>query len=256
MADNLSWLRRRIHPEERYGLRVTLYAIATTMVLIPFSYLLVQVTTEGPLTEFDTDAAEAIHNIVKDNGFLRGLSFLFSYLGTPVWFYITVGVSAIFFSRQNHKHVAAYLAVTNLLGGAIDTALKILVDRPRPELEDPITHAFGKSFPSGHAMASTIGYGTLLLAWMPLIPVRLRKWAIAAYFLMVAAVATSRLGLGVHFFSDVVGGFVLGLAWLAVGTAAFSVWRREEHKERVHVMEGAEPEVIDIEHHHPRQEKV
>ena len=55
---------------------------------------------------------------------------------------------------------------------AISSAIKILVDRPRPQFDDPITEAFGKSFPSGHAMSSTIGYGTLLFAFMPLIPDR------------------------------------------------------------------------------------
>ena len=102
-----------------------------------------------------------------------------------------------------------------LVPGAPNRGRRWQYVRPRPELDDPITHAFGKSFPSGHTMASTVGYGSLLLAWMPLIPVKWRKPLIGAYFVLVAAVGASRLGLGVHFFSDVVGGFVLGLAWLA-----------------------------------------
>ncbi len=45
---------------------------------------------------------------------------------------------------------------------------------------------------------------------------------------------------------DVLAGFVLGLAWLALGTAAFSVWREEEARAPVTVLEGAEPEITDI----------
>jgi undecaprenyl-diphosphatase len=91
-------------------------------------------------------------------------------------------------------------------------------------------------------MASTIGYGSLLLAFLPLIPSRWRIPAASGYVLIVATIAFSRLALGVHFFSDVLGGFVLGLAWLAMATAAFSIWREERGKPPVEVTEGLEPE--------------
>ena len=52
------------------------------------------------------------------------------------------------------------------------------------------------------------------------------------------AVVFSRLALGVHYLSDVVGGIVLGLAWLAVSTATFSIWRVERGRPPVHPTEG------------------
>ncbi len=236
------WARRRLDPAQRYGLRVTLFALATLLVMLPFSYLLVQVTSEGPLTEADTEIAESIHGVIVDNDFLIGVAHTLSFLGSPPWFYLTVGGVALFFWRRGSRRVALFLVITNLVGGAIDTVVKIAVNRPRPELDDPITHAFGKSFPSGHSMASTVGYGSLLLAFMPLIPRRWRVWSVAAYLLLVASIASSRLALGVHFVSDVVGGFVLGLAWLAMATAAFSIWRTERGKPPVKVSEGVAPE--------------
>ena len=66
---------------------------------------------------------------------------------------------------------------------------------------------------------------------------------IVAYFIFCGLMGLSRLSLGVHFLSDVLGGFVLGLAWLAASTAAFSIWRSEQRKKPVDVMEGVEPEV-------------
>ena len=92
-------------------------------------------------------------------------------------------------------------------------------------------------------MASTVGYGSLLLAFMPFVSRRFRLPLIAGYFILVALIAGSRLALGVHFVSDVIGGFVLGLAWLAMSTAAFSIWRSERGKSPVEVTEGVEPEV-------------
>lgn len=237
------FVRARFDPGGRYGLRVTLFAIAVLIVMLPFSYLLLQVTSEGPLTKTDTEVAKSIADVVRDSSFLIAASHVVSFLGSPPWFYLTVGGAALWFFRRGDRRVAIFLVVTNLMGGAVDTVVKVLVNRPRPEIEDPITHAFGKSFPSGHAMTSTFAYGSLLLAFMPFISRRLRPWLIAAWFVIVSLVSLSRLGLGVHFLSDVLGGFVLGVAWLIAAVAAFSLWRREVGKEPVEVLEGAEPEV-------------
>jgi undecaprenyl-diphosphatase len=60
---------------------------------------------------------------------------------------------------------------------------------------------------------------------------------------LVLAIGASRLLLGVHFLSDVLAGFVLGLAWLIGATAAFEIWRVERGRPRTHPLEeGVEPE--------------
>lgn len=237
------WVRRRLDPDARYGLRVTLFALATALVLVPFSYLLVQVLSDGPMTRIDENVAESVHEVVRGSDLLIAISTVVSFLGVPGFFYVTIGAACLWLWRRDDRRLAIYLASTNLIGGAIDTVVKVVVDRPRPEFEQPIAHAMGKSFPSGHTMATTVGYGSLLLVLMPFIPPRARPWAIGAYFVWVAMMAASRLGLGVHFLSDVVGGFVLGLAWLSAATAAFSIWRVERRKKPVEVLEGVEPEV-------------
>jgi membrane-associated phospholipid phosphatase len=236
------WVRERFDPAGRYGLRVTLFALATLLALIPFLFLLLQVTSRGPLTVTDTEVAEGLHRVVTDSPVLVVVAKVVSFLGVPAWFYVIVGGAAIYFWRRGRNRLSIYLVVTNLVGGALDTIVKLAVDRPRPELDEPIVNAFGKSFPSGHVMASTVGYGTLLLAFMPLIPRRWRLPTVIAYFIWIFAMALSRLSLGVHFVSDVLGGFILGLAWLVAGTAAFSSWRKEEGREPVKVLEGTDPQ--------------
>ena len=236
------WVRRRLDPQQRYGLRVTLFGVATLLVMVPFSYLLVQVTSKGPLTAADSRIAESLYERVRESDLAVTVAKMLSFIGGPLWFYATIGAAVLFFLLRGQTRTSVFLAVTNLLGGAIDTVVKVLVDRPRPELVDPIVHAFGKSFPSGHTMASTVGYGSLLLAFIPFVPRRFRAPLIAGYFVLVALIAGSRLALGVHFVSDVVGGFILGLAWLAMSTAAFSIWRTERGKPPVHLTQGVEPE--------------
>ena len=237
------WLSRRFDPGGRYGLRLTLFAIAATLVAVPFSFLLLQVLGSGPLTDIDQGAAEAIHDWIRDSRALVTLAFFFSFLGVPPWFYATVGASAFWFYRKGYWRLALFMVTTPLVGGVISTVVKVLVDRPRPVVDEPITEAFGKSFPSGHAMTATIAYGTLLLAYMPMIPTRWRPRAVAAYVSLVLLISASRLGLGVHYLSDVLGGIVLGAAWLCISVATFRIWRREQRKRVPEVMEGVEPEV-------------
>lgn len=236
------WLERRLHPQGRFGLRLTLFALATVLVAVPFFFLLVQVTNKGPVTRIDTMVSAEFHEEVIESPILEPTFEVISFIASPPAFYIASFVAAIFFWRRRSRRVAAYLVLTNLLGGAINTTVKVLVDRPRPQLDEPIGHAFGYSFPSGHTVGATVGFGSLLLAFMPFIPRRLRPVAIAGYFGAVALVAASRLGLVVHYFSDVLAGFILGLAWLSLATAAFSIWRSELGRSKVEVQEGLAPE--------------
>jgi len=234
--------RRRLDPEERYGLRLTLLAAAFLLLAVPFGWLLSQVEGHGSLVRLDTSAARHLHESVRDApGTVRFLKVL-TFLGSPVWFYLTVIPAALFVWRRHHPRLAVFLAVTVAGGGLLNSAVKALVARPRPTLVDPVALADGRSFPSGHAMSSTVVYGALLLVFLPVVARRLRPMAVAAAVLLVGGIGFTRLALGVHYISDVLGGFVLGLAWLAASTAAFSTWRIERGRPGVHPMEGLEPE--------------
>jgi undecaprenyl-diphosphatase len=82
----------------------------------------------------------------------------------------------------------------------------------------------------------------MLLVALPYIPRRWRPAAIASVGCVVLFIGFSRLALGLHFVSDVVAGYVFGLAWLIAATAVFSTWRVERHEPAVHLdADGIEP---------------
>jgi undecaprenyl-diphosphatase len=236
-------VRKRLDPAQRFGLRLTLFALAIILIFVPFGFLLEQVVDKGFLTTYDRAVVEDLHEVVRSHpAFVKPLQFL-SFLGKPIWFYILVGGVCVFLWIRKRIRLIIYLVTTGLVGGLIDTAVKVIVSRPRPELEDPVATALGQSFPSGHSFTSTALYGALLLVFLPVVRRRRRSLAIAAYVALVAAIAFSRLALGVHFLSDVLGGVVLGAAWLAASTAAFEIWRAERGHRPAHpVTEGVEPE--------------
>ena len=238
-------LRRRLDPDGRYGLRVTLFAVAFLLVAIPFGLLLDQVQRSGSLIRIDTSAARHLHDWIRhSDDLVRELKIL-TFFGSPLWFYLIVTPAVLWVWRRGHTRLAVFLVVTTLGGGLLDTIVKEAVGRPRPSLVDPVASAHGKSFPSGHAMSSTVAYGSLLLVFLPAIGRRYRPVVFAGVVVLVLAIGFSRLALGVHYITDVVGGYVLGLAWLAASTAAFSTWRVERGRPPVDVAEGLEPEAAE-----------
>jgi membrane-associated phospholipid phosphatase len=235
-------VRRRLDPEGRYGLRVTLFAVAFLLVAIPFGFLLDQVKRHGALIRLDTSAARNLHDWVRGSPNLVRALKLLTFLGSPPWFYLLVIPSALWVWRRGHLRLGVFLLVTTLGGGLIDTIVKVVVDRDRPSLVDPVATAHGQSFPSGHSMSSTFVYGALLLVFLPGVARRYRPALVGGAVVLVLAIGFSRLALGVHYVTDVLGGYVLGLAWLAASTAAFSTWRVERGRAPVEVTEGLEPE--------------
>jgi undecaprenyl-diphosphatase len=218
-----TWLGRRLSPTEPRGLRFTLVVLAGLLVAGPFLFLLLQVTGHGSLTVSDSRFATSLHRVALRNDLLVSVSRVVTFFGGAGWLFPLIAVAAAFFWIRGRAWVSLYLVVTNLGGAAVDNIVKALVARPRPDLVHPLAHARGMSFPSGHAMAAAIAYGSLLVAVWPLVSRGWRVVLVIAYSIVVALIATSRLTLGVHFLSDVLGGVVLGLAWLALMSAAFVV---------------------------------
>lgn len=235
-------LRRRLDPGDRYGLRLTLVAVAFLVVAIPFGWLVSQVNHSSRLVRIDGWAARSLHGWVTGSpGTVRALEAL-TFFGSPVWFYVVVVPCALVLWRRRHRRLAIFLVTTTFLGGVLDTAVKFAVGRERPVFADPVATAHGRSFPSGHAMSSVVVYGSLLLVFLPWLARRWRPVVIGGVASLVLAIGFSRLALGVHFLSDVIGGFLLGLAWLAAATAVFSTWRVDRGRPPVDPGQGLEPE--------------
>jgi membrane-associated phospholipid phosphatase len=219
--------RRRLDPDERYGLRATLLWFAAALVAVPFAVLVLQVRADGPIARFDVDAARDVHDWARSSDAVVWLARAATTLGnsTVLWLAVAAGVAALL--ARDRVRAAVFLVATALGGTLLNQLVKTVVGRDRPLLPDPLAVGHGKSFPSGHAMNATVVYGALLVVVLTWIPRRWWPATIAGTGLLVLAVGGSRVVLGVHYVSDVVGGFVLGSAWLAASVAAFALWRAE-----------------------------
>lgn len=238
----------RTAPDERratrrFGTHALLALIAVALVAVPFSLLVLLVTAKSdPLLHLDHDTAESLHGYAVDHPTFTDAMKTVSLVGEPIsWWLLLLPVVAWLLYRRLPR-LAAFVAVTMLGNSVLNGLVKSAVDRARPVLPDPVAHAHGLSFPSGHAQAATVASGILVLVFLPVVSRRARQWLYVAGAAAIGLISFSRIALGVHFLSDVVGGWVIGSAWVLAMTAAFSAWRREEHKPPVHPSEGLEPE--------------
>lgn len=233
---------RRLDPVQRYGLRSTLFAIAVLLVAVPFAVLVVDVVRQGPVVRLDRAGAERVQDLVHRSPAAIDVARAVTFLGKPAWWLALVAAAALLLVRRGSSRLALFLAVTSAGGALVNSAVKVAVNRPRPSPVDPVATAYGDSFPSGHAMASVVVYGSLLLVFLPALGRRGRLPAAAGTVVLALAIGCSRLALGVHYLSDVVAGWVLGVAWLSASVAAFSIWRQETGHEAVEPLDGLEPE--------------
>lgn len=139
----------------------------------------------------------------------------FSALATPVSMLVVLVVVAAF---APGKRPGWCCAVNLGLVVLINQVLKFIIQRPRPD-GFRLATVSGFSFPSGHSMAAMAFFGLLAwLVWRYEKDHRQRALLVAAFALVIVMIGVSRIYLGVHYASDVIGGFCLSVIWLALYT--------------------------------------
>jgi membrane-associated phospholipid phosphatase len=150
-----------------------------------------------------------------------------STIGGPVGVGIILTIVAAVLAFRRRWFWFLYLAITSIGGGLLNLEMKHYFARARPNLAEALRRAHGYSFPSGHAMGSTVAF--LALAYLAFRVVPRWRWkaaAIAFAVTLVLAVALSRVYLGVHWVSDIAAGMAAGTIWVAVTTVAYETLRR------------------------------
>ena len=115
------------------------------------------------------------------------------------------------------KKTASLIALVSSVGGGIllNILLKNIFLRPRPDFVNAFYHEIGYSFPSGHSMMSVLFYGmTAYLLTQELKSWKWQVWLGTGAFTLALLIGLSRLALGVHFLTDVLGGWGAGTMWL------------------------------------------
>jgi undecaprenyl-diphosphatase len=218
--------------------------IVVTLAAAIFTILIILVRLRWrPLESVDHSAAARINELIAGHAGLIAVIKAITLLGSTAVLSGLIGVAVIFLLIRRRWRLAVYLLVTGAGALVLGPVLKSVVGRLRPVLAHPVTHGTGNSFPSGHALGSIVCYGAILLVFVPVARGRWRTAFATTVVIGVALIGISRILLGVHYLSDVIGGWAIGIIWLGVTTFAFEVSRAAAGLPVTHpATEGLEPE--------------
>jgi undecaprenyl-diphosphatase len=217
----------RLDLRSRRGFPVTVAGAIAALSFLGFLSIVEDVVEPATLV-LDNVAAASVAVFV--NPVCTGIMWVLTLMGDFRVMIVETLVAAILLAVWGHPRRAGSVVVLVGTGVLVSETLKGLVSRPRPPasamlLAQPIS----ASFPSGHALAGFLLFGTLaLMLAFSCAPRPLRVWGATATWLVGLGIGASRVYLGVHFMSDVLASWLLGATMLAIWAAAVLLWGRTQ----------------------------
>jgi membrane-associated phospholipid phosphatase len=223
-----SWLAERLRQTPRVntvfshtltaarylGIHAVLSFAVAAFATVAFVELADEIGLGEDLASFDLALSDALARHVSDD-VLQTMAWI-THLGDRD-FLIAVAVAvAVILILKRERLLAWAWVIATASGGLLNTLLKTVFARTRPEHEHGIVNADGWSFPSGHASGSMLVYGLLGYLAVRLAPPVWRLPAAVLAVALVVFVGSSRVLLQVHFLSDVLAGYASAAAWAAL----------------------------------------
>ncbi|GAB3575240.1 hypothetical protein GCM10027578_39110 [Spirosoma luteolum] len=221
------WLVRRLSTDRFDGLPLTVLLAVLVVSLMTLSEIAERIVSTSPMVQIDMAFSRLLFNTrsARVSQFLYGLTYLGSAYATV--FFLLLGSVVLWFQRKRRHILVLWLLV---VGMAITVqAGKRYFVRPRPAQVGYYTEV-GYSFPSGHSATAMTLHG-LVGYWIVRGRRRIRHRLLVGIgtIILIGLVGFSRIYLGVHYLSDVLGGYLLGLSWLVVGIVLLEWQPRNGH---------------------------
>lgn len=206
------------------GFQVLLSIAVAVTACIGFVEIADEIAVEEGLGQFDIALSESLSRHASDTQ-LRIFALLTD-LGDKRFLIPLAGCIALLLMFRRFWFLAVTWAIATGSGGLMNSALKTFFERSRPQWLHDFASADGWSFPSGHSSGAFIVYG--LLGYLAVIhtPPRIHLPIAIVAVALIVCVGFSRVILQVHYFSDVLGGYAFGAAWVAAWIAGLEAYRR------------------------------
>ncbi len=213
--DPVAWGRRRLDPGSPRGLRLTCTVSVAALAALAFGGLAWDVAGHHGLALLDPHVTAWV--VARRTGWLTSVMRVVTWLASIVVIAGVAVVVGLFFVLRRHQWWPPVLLAAAIAAAAgLYTLIKALVGRPRPPPAIWIGHFSGAAFPSGHSAQSVACYATLAVILGAGRSARAKAVLWIAAALVILVVGASRIYLGAHWLTDVLGGYALGVALVAV----------------------------------------
>jgi undecaprenyl-diphosphatase len=195
--------------------RSAVYFLAITILFLFSVWSFIEIVDEWKrhkIEHFDTTIIAFIQSWISPDltAIMKGITFF----GSKQWITISIFVVSLWLWLKKERLYAWFFALMVSLGSGFNYLLKQIFERKRPDIQ-PLIHEKGFSFPSGHSMASFLLYGGVAYLLFTLLDHKAaRLMGTAAACLFILMIGISRIYLGVHYPSDVIGGYAAAAIWL------------------------------------------
>ena len=221
LAEHPPSLRRRLlarlDPRAFLTIHIVIGLIVCLLTAWLFAVLIDSVGEHDALVRRDQALADWFHINGTPLGYR--INVIISLIGSPPAMGVLFAAALLYLWRIKQRTLIVAWVLSYLGGTILDGVMKEVIRRPRPEYAMRFLHYHSWSFPSGHSMGSLIGFAMLAYTIIRVVPVKstVAEAAIwAGAVIMIALVGYSRIYLAVHYLSDVIAGYTLGVLWLAV----------------------------------------
>jgi membrane-associated phospholipid phosphatase len=209
--------------------RAALYAALTATVLFGVGFLVR--SKWDPLISLDDDAIRAMTDVTREHPALRDTLIVWQEVTQPVKLYVAGTLLCLWVWLVKGYRTRAWWAFgTMMFAWFVGFSAKLVFQRARPLVEDPVSEAPGYSFPSGHALNSAAFCTTVVILLWPLVQSRAwRAVMVTVAGVVVVLTALDRTFLGVHYPSDVSVGVLTGVGLVLASYAGYSGWNPPDH---------------------------
>ncbi|MEO5609119.1 MAG: phosphatase PAP2 family protein [Ornithinibacter sp.] len=204
--------------------RATAYGVVVAVILIGTGFLIR--STWDPLQRADDAIITWATDVTRPRDGLRSFLTFWQALTQPINLYVVGTLLCLGVWLSKGLRTRAWWAFgTMMFAWFLGLVAKLVVQRARPVVEDPVSEAPGYSFPSGHALNSAAWASiVVILVWPLLKPVAARVVAVVLAVLVVLMTALDRIFLGVHYPSDVTVGVITGAGLALASYAGYRGW--------------------------------
>ncbi len=225
------FIGKRFNPKEKYGLYLSIGIIISLLFLFNFTNILLGIKNKDVLFQSDLRIINLVQAFQSPS--LNKFFLFITDIGewqTIVFGLFIVGLMLFLIKKRDYL----YALILSVIGGEVIVwGIKYLVNRARPQVLHALLYKSSPSFPSAHSFVSFSFYGLLIYFWFKSTKSKISKFlSMIIGITLVFLIGLSRIYLGVHWPSDVLGGYTLGIAWLTIIITTLEIREKFNHKSK------------------------